>query len=363
MKVHRTVSLAACVLALAAVTARAETSQVQPNINVYQRTLHATAMILTPDGQGSGWVVSKKDKLLLTCQHVVGKHRQVQIVFPLYSGGKVVLRRDYYARNAKPIRGTVVRRDKRHDLALIRADALPDEVGELPLAAEAPDPGDTVHAVGCPGRSQALWVYTEGKVRAVTEIEWTDDSRTRHDARVIESQLPINPGDSGGPLVNDRGQLVGVNQGIHPHVQLMSVSIEESEVKRFLARNDDEDDADARLAQLYLRMARAAKASKDYQKAQGYYLRVIRLDEENEPAWTELAWVCNELKDYDKAGAAALAVLLINDKNADAWREMGYALLKKGDYKRAIEALTVARRLNPDDPSTPKYLTEARKKL
>src|SRR5262249_59750634 len=93
----------------------------------------------------------------------------------------------------------------------------PGEPRELRLGAEAPDPGDKAHAVGCPSAGRGLWVYSYGRVRGVSEVEWTDASRIRRSARVVESQVPINPGDSGGPLVNDRGEGGRVHAPRHPH--------------------------------------------------------------------------------------------------------------------------------------------------
>ncbi len=52
---------------------------------------------------------------------------------------------------------------------------------------------------------------------------------------MIETDSPTNPGDSGGPLVNDRGELVGVTQGGSVDAQSLSLFVDVSEVKRFLA--------------------------------------------------------------------------------------------------------------------------------
>src|SRR5213076_2868989 len=103
----------------------------------------------------------------------------------------------------------------------------------------SPDPGQTVHSIGNPGRSDALWVYTPGKVRQVYTKKWRaklDERTTLHfEARVIETDSPTNPGDSGGPLVNDRAELVGVTQGGATNASLLSTFVDVTEVKRFLA--------------------------------------------------------------------------------------------------------------------------------
>jgi hypothetical protein len=130
--------------------------------------------------------------------------------------------------------------DKQGDLALIRIDRVPDGVPALKLAASSPDPGESVHSIGNPGKSGALWVYTPGKVRQVYSKKWRAklDDRTVHTfhAKVIETDSPTNPGDSGGPLVNDRGELVGVTQGGAIDAQSLSIFVDLSEVKRIVNR-------------------------------------------------------------------------------------------------------------------------------
>jgi hypothetical protein len=54
-------------------------------------------------------------------------------------------------------------------------------------------------------------------------------------AEVVETQSPTNQGDSGGPLMNDRGELVGVTQGYNTGGQLMSLFVDVTEVRNFLA--------------------------------------------------------------------------------------------------------------------------------
>jgi hypothetical protein len=53
-------------------------------------------------------------------------------------------------------------------------------------------------------------------------------------ARIVETELPINPGDSGGPLVNDSGELVGVVLSTERQTRLVSFNVDVSEVRTFL---------------------------------------------------------------------------------------------------------------------------------
>jgi hypothetical protein len=209
---------------------------------VYQKVVRSTAWIHSDRGsgrtaQGSGSLVDKGRRLVLTNYHVVGDVKNATVFFPIIEGKKVVPDRSRY-KNGIP--GEVVEIDREADLALVRIDRVPEGASELPLAKESPDPGQSVHSIGNPGKSGALWVYTPGKVRQVYSKKWKAklDERTviTFEAKVIETDSPTNPGDSGGPLVNDAGELVGVTQGGAIDAQSISIFVDLSEVKRLMNR-------------------------------------------------------------------------------------------------------------------------------
>jgi len=216
-------------------------------ISVYRQVLKSAVWVHSDRGggrlaTGSGSLVDKGRRLVLTNYHVVGNVPKATIFFPAYEGKKVVPERKFYLdRQARlGIPGEVVEVDKAADLALIRIERVPEGVVELPVARESPDPGQTVHSIGNPGRSGALWVYTPGKVRQVYGKTWKAklDEKTIHtfDAKVVETDSPTNPGDSGGPLVNDKGVLVGVTEGGATDAQSLSLFVDVSEVRKLLNR-------------------------------------------------------------------------------------------------------------------------------
>src|SRR5207249_1567090 len=87
--------------------------------------------------------------------------------------------------------------------------------------------------------------YEKGKPGAVRQVYRKQFSTSgkdgkdsfKVDARVVETQSPVNSGDSGGPVVNDQGELVAVVQGHAPDAQarLVSYFIDVSEVKALMA--------------------------------------------------------------------------------------------------------------------------------
>jgi hypothetical protein len=228
--------LACCLLG----PARAE----DEGTKVYQRVLKSVVWIHSPRGggklaTGSGTLIDRTHRLVLTNFHVVGDNDRARVIFPIFRDGRLVAERDYYVEHLRTngVPGRVVARDTKRDLALIQLERLPEGAEPLPLSPTGVSPGQTVHSVGNPGGSGALWVYTPGKVRQVYFKRWKADLDGRtasFEAEVVETDSPTNPGDSGGPLVNDQAQLVGVTQGGAVKAQLLSIFIDVSEVKMFL---------------------------------------------------------------------------------------------------------------------------------
>jgi S1-C subfamily serine protease len=206
---------------------------------VYHSMLRSTGLVEVPDPEGSVtygtcWVVDRRRGLALTSRHVIGDAAEAVVYFPAYRDGAAITELAHYHRQVAAVRGRVVHGDVGRDLALLRLDALPEHVQAIPLAAQSAGPGDTVHSVGNSGvRAGALWRYTAGKARSVYRAKLQLENG-QVEARVVETQSPINPGDSGGPLVNDRGELVGVVTGTEEQTRLVSFNVDVQEVKAFL---------------------------------------------------------------------------------------------------------------------------------
>jgi hypothetical protein len=211
---------------------------------VYKDLLKSICWIHSPRtggkvATGTGSLVDLDRRLVLTNYHVVGDRDIVKVMFPRTEKGKVVAERDFYRDRFRRygIVGKVVYRDKKADLALVQLEGLPEGVQAIKLAPESAEAGQSVHSVGNPGDSGALWVYTPGKVRQVYHKKWKakmGDDVADFEADIVETDSATNPGDSGGPLVNDKGQLVGVTQGGAIGARLLSTFIDVAEVKKTL---------------------------------------------------------------------------------------------------------------------------------
>ena len=220
-RLHRTrVALAVTLLAVCIGPARAEGTAE----DVYARTLRGTALVVTPTGSGTGWVIDLEQRLLVTNDHVAGAHEKVEVIFPAYDkDGRPVAEKDLYRKHARRYLADVIDSDGPRDLAVIRLNERPPEgVIAVKLGERDPRPGDRVHSMGNPGASDTLWVYSAGTVRQVYRKEWRYRAGPVRAARVIETQSAINPGDCGGPVVNAAGELVAVVAGKLPNASLVS---------------------------------------------------------------------------------------------------------------------------------------------
>jgi serine protease Do len=231
----RSLVVCSCLFLLGAAQAQAsEGALSRPDL--YRQTLHATVRIVTPDGAGSGWVVDRDRRLVITNAHVVGDNDTVQVVFPEFKDGRVIADRLYYRLHAHPIAAKVLRTDPRRDLAVLELASLPDGTAPLKLAADSPSPGEDVFTIGNPALGGGLWVFTDGMVRQVSTFHGKPLGKDlpHRTFRAVETQMPLYHGDSGGPLVNDRGELVGVNECTFARRHDFSVHIDVSAVRQFL---------------------------------------------------------------------------------------------------------------------------------
>jgi serine protease Do len=142
----------------------------------------------TRRAMGSGFFVHP-DGYLVTNAHVVEGATDVQV--RLATGRR--------------LKGTVVGRDNRVDLALVRVQS-PDRLPTLPLGdSDRLRVGEFVLALGHPfGLEQTVSF-------GIVSRKGAPLSSPTPGFDFIQTDAAVNPGNSGGPLVNMAGQVVGVN--------------------------------------------------------------------------------------------------------------------------------------------------------
>jgi HEAT repeat protein len=196
---------------------------------IYRRLLKSSAWVIVPNpekakGWGSAALVHKQHKLLLTNYHVVKDDREVTVFFPDYRNNEPVSDPQHYVdeylqKGKLGFKGKVVWTEAGKDLALIQlADALPEQLREVPLARKSPSTGETVISIGASGvgvnkqkhLDGMLWRYTRGDVRGAYRDKFDYKDGQTVNGSLVETSSNFNPGDSGGPIVNQRAELVAV---------------------------------------------------------------------------------------------------------------------------------------------------------
>lgn len=336
-------------------------TSLQPK-EIYQRALKAVAWVITPEFTGTAWLVDRDNRLLVTNYHVAEDLAEVELVFPAYREGALVVEKSWYRDSAPRYRARVVDVSPADDLAILQVDRLPADAQALPLAGANPSPGDAVHSVGNPGPSDALWVYTGGAVRSVHTKKWLagDEKQVfRLHTEVIETQSPTNHGDSGGPLLNGRGEAVGVTQGGKDitRASLVSWFISAGRVSAFLGQSRRQ--LDPKTAEdLNFRGVRRVSRSL-YDDAIADFSAAIALEPENAQFHSNRAVAYRGKGDYTTALADLEQALKLDPNLAHGWFWRGRVYYRQRAYREAVTAYTRAIQLVPDDAESYYHRAEA----
>jgi serine protease Do len=155
----------------------------------------AVALVQTPTGLGSGFVIHA-DGYVVTNDHVIAGERRISIT--IFEQGTNELSKVTYD-NVR-----IVATSSELDLALLKIETDKTEpFVSVPLAAvdEGLREGQTVFAIGSP----------LGLDRTVSEGIISVANRVINGRLYLQTTTQINPGNSGGPLFNLKGEVVGVN--------------------------------------------------------------------------------------------------------------------------------------------------------
>ena len=172
--------------------------------DVSAEVAEAVALIRTPTGLGSGFVIHP-DGFVITNNHVIAGENEVMVT--LFEGSGKNIRRTEFTK----VR--IVAASPENDLALLKLEtAAPRTFKTVPIADhETLRQGATVFAIGSPA----------GLERSASAGIVSLRNRLIDGRLYIQTTAAINPGNSGGPLFNLRGEVVGVN-----NMKLASVGLE-----------------------------------------------------------------------------------------------------------------------------------------
>lgn len=156
---------------------------------------------------GTG-VVILEDGTILTNLHVVSGAKRIGVIFA----------------DGHEAEATIIGVRAEHDLAVLRAQSVPDDLAPATLRSTADlRVGDEVVAVGFPfgiGPSASSGVVSGLK------REHQSPEGKRILTNLIQFDAAANPGSSGGPLVTNDGEVVGIVTGIlNPNKQAVFIGI------------------------------------------------------------------------------------------------------------------------------------------
>jgi len=219
---------------------------------IYQKMLRACVFIKNEYGFGSGWVVDRSERLLITNHHVISggvngivPQDSIQVFFPEKRDGKLLNEKEVVSREGRHYQVHIIDFDVMRDLAVLQVVAdLPPDVEPLRTAPASCEEGDTVHSMGN-AQGPVCWVYKTGTVESVHLFEKKVGKLVFGRFQCVKTTDPIWHGDSGGPVVNDNGELVAVTDLLEPFTvqneanqtaQMIQtgVAIDVSEVRTFL---------------------------------------------------------------------------------------------------------------------------------
>lgn len=344
------------VFAQASVIRPAETSAALSPKQVTEIGLRGACWILngTPASyrwHGSGWVLDKNKRLLVTNDHVIAGMDVVSVYFPVWEAGKLNRDDAHYLKNVKALKATVIDRDKNRDLALLQVESIPDGIHELKLAGESAEAGDLLRTVGAlPAGNKALWGTVSGEVRLLAPRDHPNGGR----CMMVTTTIPTNGGNSGGAILNDRGEVVAVVEGGYDgqtpdgrNILSVTMHVDLSELRAFLdiARPFVEPiDAETfvKRAERRLFTGRVDQASSDFSEA-------LKKDRKHVKAMIGRGKLFAQKGDHATAIGDFDAALKIDEDSFDALYARGMSRAKIGKVEDAIADLTAAIRIQPDN--------------
>ena len=188
---------------------------------VYGNAIRAVMWIVNPGiAEGSGVLIDKKLKLVVTNAHVTGKQGTLlDIYFPAPNkNGELIKDRNFYLNSSGVLKqlgyytkGHVVARNEKTDLAIIWVEGLPETAREIDWSVPTPTrkAGDIVYILGNPdGRD--LW-------------RWTLGEYLKEGGNFLHIQSDIFAGNSGGPVLSKQGILLGVVARSDNHMNAFAI--------------------------------------------------------------------------------------------------------------------------------------------
>lgn len=192
-----------------------------PAQQIYNQAINSVVWIETFDGnvsfgKGSGVLIDKTRRLVVTNAHVIGNAEFIYVFFPWRNPNRNLNKdEDFYLENWEWLENRgyasearVISRNVRNDVAIIQLDQLSPAAREIQHdfsknAEDSMKRGDTVHILGNPGNR--LWNWTKGDF-----LSGIDGRCLPSGGPCLRMEVDIHGGNSGGPVLNGQGMLIGI---------------------------------------------------------------------------------------------------------------------------------------------------------
>jgi S1-C subfamily serine protease/Tfp pilus assembly protein PilF len=319
---------------------------------IYRRAMSSVAVVQYKGGtRCAGVLVDRHRKLVVTTADAVAKEETVEVTFPLEQSAGVVAeaawyrdQRDLLRRKGAVSTGVVLGVDRRRNLSLVEAAALPAGVGEMPLAKERPSPGDSLHLISHPQRLEVLWVYSAASVRQTGHYKFSPEI-AGPDPGVLVVQAPLADGEGGGPALDHRGELVGIISGKIGAQQQIGFVLNAAEIRGFLETVRPRS-APKTPAELVAR-GELFVLAREYDRALTEYCAALARDSKCAAAWAGRAWVHHLRRENDRALVDASTALRLDPRCVAAYCNLAAARCGRGEARKAMLDCDDAIRLDP----------------
>ena len=175
--------------------ARPNASKKPSAAELYRISVSSVVLVQVGDISGSGVCIGSADTIL-TNYHVVAGGGTLDVSPFVYKGDTLV--------RQPTLKAKLIFKSAEDDLAVLKLDAVSEDLRPLPVAERSPEVGERVYTIGSPGLGTKVLEQSvsDGIISAVNRI--IDGSK------YLQHTAAINPGNSGGPLIDEWGRLVGV---------------------------------------------------------------------------------------------------------------------------------------------------------
>ena len=192
----------------------------RPDQHIHDEAIHSVVWIATDlgngeGGKGSGVLIDKSRRLVVTNEHVIENALRIYVFFPWQDANGVLNRDenfylehwDWFKTRGYATRGQVIAQNVKNDLAIVQLAEIPTTAREIKHdfsrnVEDSMRQGDTVHILGNPGTR--LWNWTQGTFLTPQQICLPSGGAC------LAMEGNAESGNSGGPVLNGQGTLIGI---------------------------------------------------------------------------------------------------------------------------------------------------------